>query len=330
MSEMIEAPMSATEIAVVEANAVARGIPLDQLMENAGRAVAEEVQKRVPPAPARVAIVAGPGNNGGDGSAAAFHLAQWGHAVEVWMLLPPTEIRSPWARRCFERVAGRVPVHTTPVTAPQLSEFAVVVDAMLGSGQSGPLRAPYREAVAAIRASGIPVLSIDVPTGLHDPEGLRPRWTIALTALKEGMSPASCGEITVREIGIPLEARIETGPGDFLYYPSPSRRGRRGRAGRLVIVGGGPYAGAPALAAMAALRSGAERATVFAPRPAADRVQGFSPNLVVRAVGEERFERRDVRAIRNALYAAPPKAVLIGMGAGRAPETVEALGELIE
>ncbi|MCI4348680.1 MAG: NAD(P)H-hydrate dehydratase, partial [Thermoplasmata archaeon] len=96
------------------------------------------------------------------------------------------------------------------------------------------------------------------------------------------------------------------------------------------IVGGGPYAGAPALAGLAALRTGAERATLFVPQPADARAQAFSPNLVVRAFGEGHFQPRDVRAIRNALYEAPPKAVLVGMGAGRDRETVEALHLLLE
>jgi NAD(P)H-hydrate epimerase len=97
-----------------------------------------------------------------------------------------------------------------------------------------------------------------------------------------------------------------------------------------VVIGGGPYSGAPALAALASLRAGAERATVIAPRPAADRVQGFSPDLVVRGTGEEHFRRRDVPSIRELLRQTPPKALVIGMGAGSDPETVGALGEVLE
>ncbi|HEV2428875.1 MAG TPA: NAD(P)H-hydrate dehydratase, partial [Thermoplasmata archaeon] len=158
----------------------------------------------------------------------------------------------------------------------------------------------------------------------------RPKWTVALTALKEGMLSTTCGEMSIRDIGIPEAARLETGPGDFLYFPSPSDRGRRGRSGRVVIIGGGPYAGAPALAGLAALSTGAERATVFSPSPTAALVQSFSPNLVVRPIGETHFRPRDVRAIRTALYEAPPKAVVIGMGAGRDPETIQALRLLLE
>ncbi|HEV2520506.1 MAG TPA: NAD(P)H-hydrate dehydratase [Thermoplasmata archaeon] len=322
--------MTATEVAVAEANAVALGVPIDQLMENAGRVVAEEVQQRSAPADGRVIVVAGPGNNGGDGTAAARYLHQWGFEVEVRLLLPPSEIRSAPARQCFDRIAASVPVTIGVPRAEELRGAALIVDALLGSGQLGPLRAPYRDAVDAIRASGVPVMSVDIPSGLHDPDGIRPRWTIALTALKAGMDAANSGEIRVREIGIPLDAIRRTGPGDLLYFPAAAHRGRRGRAGRVVIIGGGPYSGAPALAGLAALRVGAERATILAPAPASDRIQSFSPNLVVRSFGEERFRPRDVRPLREALYESAPRAVLIGMGAGRHPETLQALRLLIE
>jgi hydroxyethylthiazole kinase-like uncharacterized protein yjeF len=330
MSAPSDPPMTATEIAVAEANAVALGIPIDQLMENAGRAVAEEVQKRLPSTSGRVVVLAGPGNNGGDGTAAAHYLRQWGYEVEVRLLFPPSEIRSAPARQCYERIAEKVPILIGVPRESELRGAAVIIDALLGSGQLGPLRPPYREAVEAIRQSDVPVLSVDIPTGLHDPSGIRPRWTVALTALKAGMLPANSGEITVREIGIPRAAMEGTGPGDLLYFPTPAHRGRRGRSGRLVIIGGGPYAGAPALAGLAALRLGAERSTIFSPHPAAERVQGFSPNLVVRSFGEEHFRPRDVRPLREALYESSPKAVLIGMGAGRHPETLQALRLLIE
>jgi NAD(P)H-hydrate epimerase len=330
MAEDAGPPLTALEMAVAEANAVALGVPVDALMENAGRVVAEEASKHLAPPPGRVGVVAGPGNNGGDGSAAAHYLAQWGYTIDLWYVVPPSEIRSPAARRCYERAAKRFPVHVGPTSASELSGLSLIVDGILGTGQVGPLRASYQPAVAAIRESGIPSLSIDMPTGVGDPKGLRPKWTVTLTALKEGMTAERCGEIVVRDIGIPIEARIGTGPGEFLYYPTLAARGRRGRSARVFVIGGGPYSGAPALAALAALRVGAERATVIAPQPAADRIQGFSPNLVVVPVGEERFRPRDVQRIRTLLYEARPKAVIVGMGAGRDPETTDALRTLFE
>ncbi len=329
MADEPAGPVTAREMAVIEENALALGLSLDALMESAGRAIAEEVAAHLPPPPGRIAVLAGTGNNGGDGSCAAFYLGQWGYAPELWIVRAPSEIRSASARRCWDRAAGLFRTHVGAPTAPQLRPFDLLVDALLGSGQAGELRPPYRESVAAIEESGVAVLSVDVPTGLGGPTALRPRWTVALTAPKQGMTPENSGAITVRDIGIPAEARRRTGPGEYLLFPTAASRGSRGRSGRVLVVGGGPYSGAPALAALAALRSGAERATVATPVPAADHVQQFSPNLVVVPTGRGHLRPADVPAVLRTLEQAPVRAVLLGMGAGRHPETIEALREIL-
>lgn len=323
-------PLSAEEIAVAELNAVALGVSLDALMENAGRAVAEEAARHLPPPPARVAIVAGAGNNGGDGTCAAFYLQQWGFSPEVWLVRPPSEIRSRSARRCFERIERKLPVHLRGPRPEELATMPLVIDALLGTGQEARLRSAVLDAVRAIRQSRAPVLSIDLPTGTRDPsEGLRPTWTVTLTTAKEEMDAATAGEVTVRDIGIPAEAWHRTGPGEFAFFRAPGGRADRGRTARVVVIGGGPYSGAPALAALAALRSGAERATVLAPGGAAERIQSFSPNLVVRGFGADHFRATDVGELVEFVRAAPPRAVALGMGAGAHVETNEALGQLI-
>ncbi len=320
---------SVRETQVIEINAVARGLSIETLMENSGRVVAEETARRLPPAPAPVAILCGTGNNGGDGLAAAYYLAQWGYRCEIWLLRPPTEIRTAPARHCYDRIAARQPVHVGAPTAEHLRSFPLLVDAMLGWGQSGALRTPYREAVEQTRVSGAPTLSIDEPTGLGNPEALRPRWTVALEFPKEGMTPANSGDILVRSIGIPPEAERETGPGDFLFYPVPPVRGRNMRTGRLVIVGGGPYSGAPALAGLAALRAGAERSIILAPIPAADRVAGYSPSLIVRPVGQDRFRSADVAELEKLVASAHADAIVVGMGVGDDLESATAMAEFV-
>ncbi len=321
-------PLTSAEMAAVELNAVALGVSLDTLMENAGRAVAEEAARRLPPPPSRVAIVASTGNNGGDGTCAAHYLHEWGYSPEVWLVRPPSEIRSRAARRCFERIERRLPVHIGVPRAEELSTMPLVIDALLGTGQAERLRPPIREAVDVLRALRAPILAIDLPTGARDPDGVRPAWTVALTAPKQEVAKEIAGELVVREIGIPWEAWRHTGPGEFVFFPDEARRPRRGRTGRVIVVGGGPYSGAPALAALAALRSGAERATVLAPRGAADRIQAFSPNLVVRAIGDERFRPTDAGDLLEAIRAVLPGCVVLGMGAGAHPETVAALAKV--
>ena len=323
-------PLSSEEMTVAEQNSVALGVTLDTLMENAGRAVAEEAARHLSPPPARVAVVASTGNNGGDGTCAAFYLRQWGFSPEIWLVRPPSEIRSRSARRCFERIEHNLPVHLRVPATAELATMPLVIDALLGTGQEAHLRPPILDAVRAIRDSQAPVLSVDLPTGTRDPaDGIRPKWTVTLTTVKEEMDATTAGEVTVRDIGIPAEAWRRTGPGEFAFFRPPTGRSDRGRTARIVVIGGGPYSGAPALAGLAALRSGAERATILAPGGAADRIQAFSPNLVVRGFGSERFRPTDVAEILEFLRAAPPQAVALGMGAGAHPETLEALGTLV-
>ncbi len=315
--------VTAAEMRRLEANAVALGVALETLMENAGRAVAEEVKARRSDPSGSVAIVAGTGNNGGDGFVAARHLASWGIPVELWLVRPAREVRSAVARHALDRIASQIPVREGVPDSAALARHSVIVDALLGTGQSGRPREPYRSAIEAIGSAGVPVVSIDVPSGLGSPLAVRPRWTVALGAVKAGCTESTAGEIIVRDIGLPPEAFSRTGPGEFhLVLPRPDDS-PLGRTARVWIVGGGPYTGAPALAALAALRTGTERATVLAPAPAAGVIQGFSPDLVVRTVGTERFRPSDRDALRRELGAAPPAAIALGMGAGRAPDTLE-------
>ncbi|MCI4323670.1 MAG: NAD(P)H-hydrate dehydratase [Thermoplasmata archaeon] len=320
-------PRTPREMAVLEANASARGASVDDLMEQAGRVVAEEVIARLSDRSKPVAVVAGSGNNGGDGTAAAFYLSQWGQSVELWLLKPPKDLRTAAARRCFDRARRRVPTHVGLPDREALQRSGLVVDAMLGIGQAGSLRPPYDEASKRIQASGRPIVSIDVPSGLGSPGAVVPHWTVTLTCPKVGMTPATCGEILVRSIGIPPEALDWTGPGEFLLFPiSPGRA----RSARVVVIGGGPFAGAPALTAMAALRAGAERATVLVPEPASQAVQQFAPELVVRPIGRERFRPADVPGILAQLERERFEVVVLGMGFGRDPETLTFANVLVQ
>ena len=322
-------PQSARETRVIEANAVALGISIETLMENAGRSVAEEAARHLKGPSDPVAVITGPGNNGGDGFAAVHYLKQWGYSPDVWLTSPAAEIRSSPARRCYERVAPTTRLRVGVPRSQELEGYSLVIDAMLGTGQHGEPRAPIRDAVQALTAAAVPVLSIDEPTGLGSAVAVHPRWTVALEAVKQGMTPEACGEILVRPIGIPAAAVRETGPGLFLFFPLPSDKSRSPRSGRVLVVGGGPYPGAPALAGLAVLRSGAERAVIAAPQPAAGYIQSYSPTLIVHPVGSERFQPSDVPTLMHLLDRERFDAVVVGMGVGQAPESAAAMADFV-
>jgi ADP-dependent NAD(P)H-hydrate dehydratase / NAD(P)H-hydrate epimerase len=322
-------PQSARETRVIEANAVALGVSMDTLMENAGRAVAEEAARHLKGPSDGVAVIAGPGNNGGDGFAAIHYLKQWGFSPDLWLVAPPGEIRSSAARRCYERIA---PTTRTRVGIPRtqdLAGYSLLIDALLGTGQHGEPRSPVREAVLALAGSEVPILSVDEPTGLGSAVIVHPRWTVALQSVKEGMAPENSGEIIVRPIGIPAAAVNETGPGVFLFYPLSEQKSRSPRSGRVLVVGGGPYTGAPAMAGLAVLRAGAERAVIAAPQPAAGHIQSYSPTLIVHPVGSERFEPSDVPTLLHLVDHLHIDAVVVGMGVGDAPESAAAMTDFV-
>jgi hydroxyethylthiazole kinase-like uncharacterized protein yjeF len=322
-------PQSARETRVIEANAVALGVSIDTLMENAGRAVAEESARHLDGPSDGVAVIAGSGNNGGDGFAAIFYLKQWGFSPDLWLVAPPGEIRSSPARRCYERIAPSTRVRVGIPRPQDLEGYSLLVDAMLGTGQHGEPRAPVRDAVLALANSKVPILSVDEPTGLGSAVTVHPRWTVALESAKDGMTAVNSGEILVRPIGIPPAAVNETGPGVFLFYPLQGTKARSPRSGRVLVVGGGPYAGAPALAGLAVLRAGAERAIIAAPQPAAGHIQSFSPTLIVYPVGSERFQPSDVGALLHLVDHLHVDTVVVGMGVGGAPESAAAMVDFV-
>jgi hydroxyethylthiazole kinase-like uncharacterized protein yjeF len=319
-------PRSSLELAIAERNAVALGVSVQHLMETAGRIVAEEAVAHLAEPSAPIVVLAGAGNNGGDGTAAVHVLASPGRTVQLWMVAGTESIRSLAARRTYDRVASLPGVREGVPTAAELAGAGVIVDAMLGTGQSGELREPYRSAAAAVRLAHVPVLAVDLPTGFGGPDALRPNWTVTLSTPKVGLDRTTGGEVLVRDIGIPDAAFDRTGPGEFLAYPKPTARGRRAR---VAVVGGGPFAGAPALAALAALRAGAERATVYAPRPAADAIRALSPDLVVVPLGDERLRPADVPALLESIRGTRVGAVIVGMGLGKATDTVAAARTLL-
>lgn len=324
-------PVPPVEVRALEANAVALGVSIDQMMENAGHAVAEEAKKHLPSPPAPVGILCGLGNNGGDGLAAATFLAAEGYQPRVWLLDDPAKIRTAAALRRWELVKGLRYARVGVPTAGDLVELPLVIDAMLGTGGQGPPRAPYSEAIRAVSSSGVKVLSVDLPTGLGSDSVLEANWTVSLEVLKEGMEAHACGEVVVRSIGMPEQAHAATGIGEFVLYRAPAPSTQKSDSGRVVVIGGGPYAGAPCLAGLGALRSGADMVFVIVPEGVEQVVQSFSPQLIVRGVGSgRRFRPEDLDALTEQAESLRPSALLIGNGIGDDPGTLELCGGLLE
>lgn len=249
------------------------GIPSAVLMERAGLGAAQQIV-RIFPSVRSVAIVCGSGNNGGDGFVVARHLAAAGLEVKVLLVEAESKIRRD--SKVYLNVLHKlgISVERVNVTAwsKQFVEIDLVVDAMLGTGVSGAPKPSYEAAIRAIDISGVPVVSLDMPSGVDASTGsvegcaVRADLTVTFHAPKIGLTIAPgrfhAGRVAVIEIGIPDQVSEPTGQGmvtEELLSVVPNRRreGTKYDASVLVVGGSSSMSGAVHLATRAASRSGA-------------------------------------------------------------------------
>lgn len=313
-------------MAAVDRNAAALGVSTKQLMESSGNALARAVRD-VADAGASVAVVAGRGNNGGDAFVAARFLADE-YDVSVSLLGRPGTITTDIARENWEALES-AEIATERVldsTALDLGDPDVVLDGVLGTGVAGAPREPERSAIVAANESDATVVAVDVPSGMDADTGdvadvaVEADRVVTFHALKPGL--ADRDDVTVADIGIPEAAESFVGPGD-LRSLSRDPTAHKGDFGRVMVVGGGPYTGAPALCAQASLRAGADLAYVACPTSVAGEVQGYTEDLIVEPFDGERLTPAHVDGLLDA--AADRDVVVIGPGLGGADDTLEAV-----
>jgi ADP-dependent NAD(P)H-hydrate dehydratase / NAD(P)H-hydrate epimerase len=252
-----------------------RGVSSLELMEAAGRAVAEVVAELAPAGPVRV--VCGKGNNGGDGFVAARLLRGMGFEVEALLLWPGEEMRGD-AKVNFERFGGEL-LEGDPTA--RLAGSGAIVDAIFGTGFEGAPREPAAGAIRAINSVGAPVVACDIASGVDASTGevvgeaVEADVTVSFHASKLGQRVApgkGCtGELRVAPIGIPAGAPGEAAGGeiDAAVLALAPRRGPRSTkfsSGQVAIAGGSHgLTGAVRMTSLAAIRAGAGYATVAVP-----------------------------------------------------------------
>jgi NAD(P)H-hydrate epimerase len=305
------------EVKVLDINSSYLGVRTIALMENAGAAVAKNVIAMTKPGN-RIAVVCGKGNNGGDGFVAARYVSME-RTVDVYLVDPREDIISEIARANFERIRDRM----RPLELFNPKGYDLVVDAMLGVGIKGAPSANYARIIKLINESGRTTVSIDVPSGWPSDLQVRPDATVTLHAPKIGMDRRNSGRIIVEDIGIPQDAVDYCGPGDFALLPRRKKEAHKGDAGRVLVIGGGPYTGAPAFSGIAAMRTGVDLAFVATPEPSALAVAIYSPNLIVRALEGDVLGDRHVQHLLE--MSRGMDVVAIGPGLGAAKETLAAV-----
>lgn len=309
------------EVRVLDINSSYLGVRTVQLMERAGEAVAKYVIDNYPPG-SRVAVVCGKGNNGGDGFVAARHLSDAMQA-HVFLVEPGKDFSSDITRANLHMVSGDV----RRAEAVDVRQYDVIVDAMLGVGLKGRPREPYAGMIKVLNRSRRPVVSVDVPSGWPSELQVRPEATVTFHAPKVGMTRANSGRIVVADIGIPKEAGLYCGPGEFALLPHRRKDAHKGDAGRVLVIGGGPYTGAPAFTGMAAMRSGADLAFVATPEASAMPVSIYSPNIIVRPLPGDILCEQHVEDLLE--LSEDADVVAVGPGLGDAKETMEAVRRFV-
>ncbi|AIZ45529.1 hypothetical protein QR90_11205 [Deinococcus radiopugnans] len=331
MSEFILSPEGARR---VDARLERAGL-LDLTMEEAGRAVADAVQASFPDGP--VLVLAGGGANGGDALVAARQLLALGRTVRV-LAQPGKHPLTRLNRRRLRAVGGEVRPLQVAALRRAAASAGVLVDGLLGTGFVPPLHPALAELVGALNAArraGLPVLSIDVPSGVEaasaqEPEpSVRADVTVTLmgfkTALLFGEAATRAGRVTLVPLRVPpgwvREEALATRPDDAAvaaWLPVRTSGAHKGTAGRVWIVGGHPgTVGAAALAGLGALRAGAGLVTVHS----LAEVPLVTPELMVQRHVDWDQALPALRAVGL------PDAVALGMGLG--PEAVRVAREVL-
>jgi len=312
--------ISGLDSRVIDANSEALGIPVSTLMDNAGKIVASFLHEHYPDG--RILFVCGPGNNGGDGFASALLMDP--DKVTVAMLRKSSQIHSEIAKQRYSKLACRVEEYS-----PELfSDADVIVDCALGTGiRKGKVKDPYRSFILEANTSGLPIVSVDVPSGLGSDVTIIPQTTITFHDVKVGMNDDNCGNILVADVGIPVDAMKYIGPGDVLRYPVPDENSHKGENGRLMIIAGGPYFGAPVMCSMAALRSGADIVRLFTPSNVAQSIATYCPVLMITPLPGDHLTTDSVDMLLE--ESMKYDTVLIGPGIGKDPDTMLAVKEFV-
>jgi ADP-dependent NAD(P)H-hydrate dehydratase / NAD(P)H-hydrate epimerase len=329
------------------------GITTLELMENAGRAVAEAAAGMLPENTcAKITLICGKGNNGGDGLVAARLLKNQGFSVQVFLIAQGAELKGAPARNLQAARNAGVAIVECPdaeAVAEACSQADLVVDALLGTGVKGPVEGIAAAVINALNYAGSPILSVDIPSGVKADTGeieclaVQASVTLTLGLLKWGLlfypGRACAGRVLAADIGLPGKAIAAVAPfaeslgraavAELLPRREPDAH--KGACGRvLVIAGSVGYTGAAALASLAALRMGAGLVTLAIPESLNDVMEMKLTEVITRPMPETPARSLAHAALFQLLALAEKSdAVIIGPGLSLQFETALLVRDLV-
>ncbi|MCL1911796.1 MAG: NAD(P)H-hydrate dehydratase [Leptospirales bacterium] len=316
------------------------GIPGELLMGFAGRAAASSVLKNFPDSKS-IAVLAGTGNNGGDGFAAAYFLAAAGVSVKVFLCGGGALTK---AAALFHSICLKSGVEIENGAPGALDGFELIIDALLGTGFDGPPHGWAAEAIAKINSSSLPVLSLDIPSGLQS-DGQAPEWNTVKASLTATMGLpkislvtwpglAYCGTVETADIGFPKnltsspDIKTELIDDEFIFRAAPSLQIACGdidknTKGHLLLAGGfDGMEGAIIMSAKAALETGVGLISLITTPKARGIIAGKIPELIT--------IQAQADAIHSLLRERKYDSLIIGPGMGRGEDSAELFTALMD
>lgn len=311
---------------VLEEVTVILGTPIMRLMENAGKGIASELEKRFDLNTKKIVFVCSHGNNGGDGFAAALYLKKY--EPKVWFIGTLDKLGSE-SKYYYEQLSNQTFVDSA-------KGFDIIVDCMLGTGAKGELREPMLSTVKAINKSSAQVVSIDVPTGVDPRTGKKSDVYVkcdtlfSVLDLKSGLKEFQKKSVSL-DIGFP---KIELHKLDVTSLKGACKKrdpnSHKGDFGRVLVIGGSTdLSGAPILASLAlsVLRSGADLVTLAAPEKVAQAAAILCPDIITKKLLGDIIEEKHIKDLKMLIDKAD--VILIGPGLGMDPKTVKAVRKIL-
>ncbi|KGR91761.1 hypothetical protein CD30_04070 [Ureibacillus massiliensis 4400831 = CIP 108448 = CCUG 49529] len=255
------------------------GLPGIVLMENAGFSVVQEIINRYPDRSTKIIVFAGSGNNGGDGFVIARRLIDFGYSVKLFLSVPDSKLKGDAKVHYDVYKMRKLPIHYYEKQMELqnlITQYDIIVDALLGTGSRGEVRKPIKDVIQAINDSGKPVYAVDIPSGLNANTGevaniaVKATYTITFAMPKVGFfvgqGPQFIGEWKVVDISVPPSA-VEKLQLKLPYLlddqkakqslPKRIQHGHKGTFGHCLVIGGSKYyVGAPIYSSKAAFQTG--------------------------------------------------------------------------
>ena len=306
------------EFEILDINAVANGIDIFNLMNNAGTRLAEHILAEFSDCTTFI-FVCGKGNNAGDGYVAASKLHE--KNLDVIVINVEEKVKN-IPQKALKLYKGSF--ESINFLNNKSDSSILLVDCLLGTGIRGEPRKPYVKIIDKIN-NFKNILSVDVPSGFMKSKTVIPTQTLTFHDTKFGMSESNSGEIFVAEIGISEFIDDSCGPGELCLFPNFVPDNHKGDNGKVAIVGGGVYSGAPSLAGIGAYRTGVDLVHLFVPASSFDQVSTFAPELMVHKLDSEYITDDVVEVLKPHNF----DSIVIGPGMGKMDESLSATSNIV-